>query len=59
MTHNTQVILDPTNQTISLMADSVPAALGGNMVIGKNTAITHPSGTTTLTSQSGVGVATV
>ena len=59
MTHNTQVILDPTNQTISLMADSVPAALGGNMVIGKNTAITNPSGTTTLTSQTGVGVATV
>lgn len=58
-THNTQVILDPTNQTISLMADSVPAALGGNMVIGKNTAITNPSGTTTLTSQTGAGVATV
>lgn len=62
-THNTQVILDPTNQTISLMADSaqaVPGTInGGSVVIGKDTTITNPSGTTTLTSQSGLGVATV
>lgn len=59
-THNTQIIIDSSKKRISLYSDSVASPkTGGFLVLGKNSMLTNPDGTTTLSSQSGSGTSTV
>lgn len=53
VTNNTQITLDSANKEISLKSDSAAVINGGDIVIGKNTAITNPAGDITLSSKSG------
>lgn len=52
-THNTQIIMNSANQTISLQSDSAAVIPGGSINIGENTAIYNPNGKITLFSESG------
>lgn len=54
-THNTQIAMDATTQQISLLSDSAAIPQGGNIVIGTNTSITNPNGSSTITSQASAG----
>lgn len=48
ITNNTEILLDSVNKKILLESDSKAAIKGGDIVIGKDTAITNPDGSITL-----------
>lgn len=52
ITNNTEILLDSVNKKILLESDSKAAIKGGDIVIGKDTAITNPDGDITLSSKS-------